>query len=291
LLEDFLNRKRYESAAAQFGNYFHTGAAAWWNSDRGNDGYHEMLAAAAAEYDMSEDTAGYHTRGLLKTMLEKYSQKADIAAGVPGDWQVVDIERRVFAEIALGDPDAPEMSFIMGFKLDRVLRQDDRLLIVDIKTSANPDKRWADRLRRSIQLRIYAMLAAQEYGVDNVDVMVEGVAKRKSPGQLRVEHVSLGWTQDYLDEALGLAMQVATADEMAMTAAYASIEATADTPADELDAALAEWALTQGFFNYGHCYSYGFECPFMDLCDASPGDRLELLAKHYYQGEPWSEAD
>jgi len=240
-----------------------------------------MVARSLLMAEMpAQGTGGYHTPELLNTITDQYVKQATLAGGLPGEWDIVTLEVRDL--VSVGD-------VLVPFKLDRLVRNADTgdLAQIDTKTSSAPGRQWKADMSRSIQQRFYSWAVARYYGLDVHHVpfvVVEGVDKKgKATGQVGnvVNHwASLGWTDAYVEEAVGYVVAQAGRDREFLNILYQGIDA--EGPYSE-----AQWqmirnkALLQAsqwsMFNYQDCHSYYTPCAYLGACDATPEDRLGLL--------------
>lgn len=280
ILSDLAHRQGYKSPSASFGDHIHAGVYAWWKGlEEGKTPLERLEDSKAALEAIWTEAAdgGYHSMDLAFTMMETYAKSAAIAAGssLPG-WRPFAMEERLHAEVAPG--------MVLSFKLDRALIRDEDdhgpagLLIVDTKTSARPDGKWEASLKRSIQQRTYNAMLERHFNLPILEHWAEGLDKKtisRDPVYVRLDTF---WTATYKEEALELVRHHGRRDMEAIQAALA---------ADDGDRALMIYALNKANFNYQDCHSYFFPCPFLEICDASPGERLPLLEELPVDDEPW----
>lgn len=288
ILSDLLHLRAYDSPSAAFGTQMHLAVDAWWRHTLDGDSPVVSLEAALDALEPWPDAAtyGYHSLDLARTLVTEYSANGRLAANSPyDDWELLDAERRYVLQYV--DHETGR-ELILTFKMDRVLASHERgvLCVVDTKTSANPGDKWAAGMRTSIQQRLYNQMAFDLYGLPVTEHWVEGIDKKGKAtrvGGLVYLQVDELWTQAYTQEALDLAYHVASLDEVAVQAALADA-----ATSDEADQQLLELALTKAPFNLQDCHSYYTPCEFLDLCQASPDERVALVAgSQLYRGEPW----
>lgn len=293
LLEHFLLRKMYESDALLFGTSMHTGIETWWASLQDGASYIEALEKARqmllTDWPIDDSKAQpHHTSENALVLLDEYTKSARLTADIPDpdQWQLISIEERL---------KRLEGPLELQYKLDRVLQHkgDGRIAIIDYKTSGNTNDWWADNMRRSVQQRIYNRAAQLHYDAPVAYHFVEG--QNKKDGSLRYEWISLGWTDAYISEAWELGNRLALRDLDALMEAYhdpyrpelaPELEDPDEQMERELERLLTNWTLTYASFNLQDCRSYGVECPYRRLCDASPDERPALL-NEYPVAEPW----
>jgi hypothetical protein len=281
VLSDILEWGKHKSPAAQFGNVIHAGAAAWWKWTTGfGEGhtaaagdvptvpYTAMMEAVRREWGVQEITSEKYTLEMAERMMEAYSSQASLAGvfeGV-GKWQVLTIEER-FEVVWKG--------IRMRFQNDRALAEVDsqRVLLVDTKTTSRPDAKWRKQWSQSLQMKLYRKAVLELYDRET-DILVEGVDKGSKPKLHYV--ITPHWSEKQLEEAVEQFLRVGEADKE-LVERYLLPDGSFNLTGLENE------ALTKTAFNYGNCYSYGMECPFLPLCDAEPEDRRGMLHADYKQ--------
>lgn len=293
---DVLQIGDYDSAAALFGGHTHKMAAEWWRCLQaevsGPEAYQRALAAGLDGFP-AEGYASGHTIDLMRLVTESYAKNASLSGGLPGNWELVSLEVRQTIEYA---------GVTLPFQMDRLLRNKDdgTHVLIDTKTSSYPGDDWKQQMAWSIQLRWYNWAGARYHGIDQIDhTVVEGIDKQgrvKTKGAVLYHWASMGWSPEYVQEAVDFVMRQAWRDKDFITAVWArydqirldqhKVTRLPLTPKSDLDWAtlrlaalevLAEWP----DFNYQDCHSYRVKCPFMKVCGANPGDRLGLLIGEY----------
>lgn len=267
VLTDVIQVGKWHSAAAALGNVMHVGAATWWKTAD----LSAALAAARRDYDNRFTPElipkpGKNSWDVIETLLPYYTREAKLAGPltVLGGWETLLIEER--RRLPIG-------GYTLSFQLDRLLHRDNQLLLVDLKTASRLDKEWADQWKRSIQFRLYRYAIGVLFSETNVDIIVEGI--EKSTTKPKLEYVLLPeWSDDYIAEAL-----TAFVDTAARDAHFIEIATLSDGSLD-VDK-LIELAVNTTRFNYGDCHSFYFECPFLQLCNADPSERKQILADNY----------
>lgn len=286
LLSDYLHLETYKSPSTAFGTQVHLGVHARWRSwQAGDTGIQQLdasLTAALASWP-EEASGGYHSPELARTLLTNYMADGKLACHSPhpqDEYVILAMEERMHA------PLGPDM--VLSFQVDRLLLHEptDTLLIVDTKTSARPDERWARGMRRSVQQRAYNALIAQAYGRTVGEHYVEAFDKKSMKRATIYERLDTFWTSRYVGEALDLAYTMAARD---LHALQSVAEVSPDGQLEVSEHDLMRWAATEASFNYQDCYSYYVECEFLGVCDASPDERVALLAdgSTFMRGEPW----
>lgn len=281
ILSDLAHRQGKKSPSAAFGDHIHAGAYAWWAGlEEGKSPLERLEAAREALTDVWSPAAngGYHSLDLALSMMEGYAEKASLAAAssLPG-WRIFDLEKRLYRHLGHGP-------YVLSFKLDRALIRDADehgpagLLIVDTKTSARPDEKWAASLRRSIQQRCYNHLLEEHYGLPILEHWVEGLDKKVLSRAPVYERLDTFWTPAYKEEAIRLAAYSGQRDHAAIQQALGH---------GDPEEGLLRYALEVAPFNYQDCHSYYFPCPFLEVCDADPGERLVLVGDMEVDEEPW----
>lgn len=276
-LGDILQRARYYSPSLEFGSIVHAGAAELWrNADSPS---HVALGHAqhviAQEWNKRfEQNANLSQKDLsldlAMAMMEGYSRTASMRGPFelePGDWQFVTIEDRLIVPLHGG--------FRLSFQTDRVVynKTNAHLVIVDTKTAARMDARWARQWDTSLQMKLYKAGAARAYDfpVENVDVVIEGVLKDVPS---LVKYVPCPeWSEALLNEAVGMAIHIARRDE--------ALIAHDEQPRNL--ALIEEDAVNKTAVNYMSCFEYGVECAFRRLCTAEPEERTAILHAEYFE--------
>jgi len=281
LLSDLLHlRGTMSSPSAAFGTQIHSAAAAWWEGLRdGRPAPERYEAALHAGLDQWPEAATYkyHTEALARTLIERYTEEAVASANALDDgWEIVEVERRLVRELV-------ENGWV-SFQIDRLLKKDDRLLVVDTKTSARPDARWAAGMRVSLQQRQYLLNIAMEHDVDPMDVQcwIEGIDKKQSPGAIRYEHVSEFWTEGFLAEAEIAAVSTINEDLSVVEACTSIAE---QLPGMDTRTAMLTYALTAESFNLQDCNSYFTPCAFTELCHEPDVEARIPLAEQMQVGD------
>lgn len=288
VLSDIIQLERNDAAgspSALFGTHMHNAAQAMWLMQDADKDTQLEAALHAGDRSWEENGASdivfdgkrnYHTKELLETCIREYVRSAEVAPGMPGEWKVVAVEERLSVNVN---------GFILPFQIDRLVQsqEDGSLAIVDLKTASRMDSRWDFNMRKSIQQRIYRWAAQKHYEEDVSWSIIECLQKRDN---VLYGHVQPAWSQEQINEAMDLFMRHARLDEMFIQHLHATYDA------DELlNGAIME-AVHMPDFNYMDCMSYFTPCPYIDICEADPRDRGELVDMDYHVTEkPWHDED
>lgn len=287
LLQDQLGKGLYYSPSLEFGTVVHSGASTFWNIWLREEQEKEVALKEANRAIMTS----WHERftmnpqisqdsvsiDLALAMMDTYSREAKVAGGLPGEWKLVSVEERLelsIISILQRRFPAPKTSWPeswpstleklqLSWMSDRVLVNADRtkLVIADLKTASRLGKYWVRPWETSLQMKLYKLLAQAAYGIEDVDVVVEGVEKAVN-GSIQYV-VCPEWSDALLLEALMAAIDIAQQDAILMA-----------LPEPEEEAVRAK-------FNYGDCYSYNLECPFKRICVSDPNERVSILKSEY----------
>jgi hypothetical protein len=261
--------KRSNPAAA-FGTVIHSMAAAWWLSQDPVQSL-DALDRAWAEEFASESTGDYSLE-MARAIAEGYHRQAELVPLVPGNFVLNMVENRLVVPIG---------PHTLSFKVDRLLSETvpfekgGRLVFVDTKTAGRLGPSWSRQWPLSLQMKLYKLGMYLLFGTIP-DGVIEGVLK-KVPTKL--EPVLLpDWTLAELEEAQEQFLKVANKDDRIVK--LATHDGVLDT---EL---LWDLASTVTEFNDNDCFSYGNPCPFLEVCQSAPGDRVGLIATEYETYEP-----
>lgn len=296
LLSDHLRRSRTLSPHLYFGGRIHDGVYTWWQE------LEVKGTSAAAAYQAALEAAlsgwagpqgSYMTEDLARQIMVAYTEGAQLSAGLPGRWQLVEAERR--AKVAYGP-------YHLSFQTDRLLESLDEpglYAVVDTKTTGWTWPKWRDAMSRSLQQKLYQMALRRLYGYDVKHTVCEGIGKRSHRGMKQGEIVyhwaSLGWTESMLEEAWQRWVSVMEQDSAWVAASYEraglsgvrSPSELSDAERAALYTAAAEIALTEAAYNPHDCESFGQTCEYAQLCDNAPEDRLESFFGDFELREPW----
>jgi hypothetical protein len=257
VLTDMLEKGKYKSAAASFGNVLHAGVAEYWKSRDDN----KVAAAVSAEYAKVADVMNEkHSLALALTMMEQYGTKAALAGSIgeaDSPFQIVLIEER--AAFKLDGLD-------MTFQLDRLLSlNNEELILVDAKSASRLDARWRTQWPLSLQMRLYMKALRTMYDMP-VTIIIEGLQKGLP---LKIEYYTCpDWSDEELDEAVDAAKRVQAKDRALL-----------DILTLQGEDALVE-AAVRSEFNYGDCHSYNTDCSFLELCSIAPNERKGALSDY-----------
>lgn len=284
VIADILERGRWYSPSAEFGNVLHSGVGAWWNTGSMVLALEAMQHEWQRRFEKRITEPGKHSFELAVDLLEYYVKEAKLPSNSfveLGPWKPLCIEDRYEADIE---------GYRMSFQIDRALYNtaNDHLVIVDLKTASRADKVWERTWQRSIQMKLYKLAAKQVFKIEHVDIVIEGLEKGTKPRL--VEVVCPEWSDDMLDEAKREFVRIAEEDEQLLRAAsyqrFPSSLASSDPAELVLDMdVLMNMALTETSFNYEDCYAYHYECPFLPLCLANPDERVGMLKSDYIEVE------
>lgn len=265
--------------ALEFGEREHAAAGAYWKELTAGPSALMKEGKAEAAAVGQEILKGYtwetqekHTLGLALSCWNAYVAKATLMPfGNSAEWEVVTIEDRRYLEL--------EGGVTLGFQVDRLLRRrvvPHYLALVDLKTAAKCDARWANQWSRSLQMKLYSECILRDYGQAPAWIIVEGLAKDKPD----VHYVALpALTDDKRKEAMECVKHVARHD-----AALLERARVADGSVDV--ETLLEAALRETPFNPAECWSYNSACDYLTLCDAEPEERRGLLRGEYHWEQP-----
>lgn len=253
-----------EAAALEFGERLHHSSALYWQSGDPAEG---ATYLRSLKWPLNEK----HHSGLAMSLWGSYAATARLMPfGTAGQkWEAIAIEKRVILDVAPG--------LKLSYQLDRLLREQDsdRLALVDLKTAARCDMRWADQWKRDLQMKLYSAAVAKEYGRPLDWLIVEGLAKDKAT----VNYVVVPeFSEDMRSEAWRAFEWVANHDRELLDSV------THDGVVD--GEKLAFQLLTQSPFSPAECFAYGHPCDYLRLCDAEPSERVALFKEGYHYEEP-----
>lgn len=294
LLSDVLLRTGFRSPSAEFGTHTHDALRVFYQA-RELDGLPEseaiqasLDAALGPEWTI-EEAKPRHTKDHLHKMLMAYYPVADVSAGLPGSWQLVQLEVRNLVE-------SPDAAAVIPYQIDRLLQNvddPDHFAVVDTKTSYRIDQNWKSSMSRSIQQRLYRWAARQDLGLDIRDTVIEGLPKWSADLTPVYHWASMGWTEAFIQEAYHLWLQRAEADALFQTQVRMELEANGQSVADTDVFYMTALAMAVRYpdFNYQDCRAYNVSCPFLSVCETDVDDRLGLLLSETDLGEPWDTQD
>ena len=279
VLSDLLERGKYRSPAAAFGTVIHEAAAEWWrNGGAGPDAYSAALAKLEESYANQLDALGTSkdlTLDYTRSLFGTYTEHAELVGPftAAGKWQEVTIEQRL--ELPVLDPATNRALAKLSFQQDRVYynHELDWLVIMDTKTASRTDARWAKVWQRSLQMKLYRYAGKRAYDTTRLDIVIEGLSKTAKRDPLTYL-VLPEWSDALLGEAIAQFTRIAEQDTDLLNAA-STLGGDVDVPL------LEELAVTETSFNYHDCDSYGFSCPFLDLCMTDPEYRAARLRSEY----------
>lgn len=276
VLEDLLHLHEGEkSHHLTFGEIIHECVGIFWSGVVDSDGLEtqdrvgpltDARSHAEARWpDMPEDS-DYLTLDLCLLLLDEYAKNAKLAGNLPGTWRLVESEQRRRAVLTDLEGD---LEIELTYQVDRLVEEietGDRA-IVDTKTAAKTSPQWRDGMLASVQQRLYKSLESERLG--GIDWMIiEGIQKKITPGQIEYVNADQVWTPAYIQEARDLVIGQARQDRGFLETL------TRDGDARWLEA--LDLALTRADlvgFNLQDCYSYYRKCDFYDLCRMDPGMR------------------
>lgn len=274
VISDVLQRGKYYSASLEFGSTCHAGVAEWWKTGD----VVKVQEAVRREWNVrfTAEKGLLSPKGLseplAQSMMSGYIGSAGLAGTYTplGPWKVVMVEERLETKVG---------PYVLSFQVDRLVHnfERDHIVVVDYKTAARLDGKWAEQWERSLQMKLYRYAVMKVFDrEEGVDIIVEG--QEKTPkGELRY-HPCPEWSPAMLEEAVDQFCYVAEQDETMIQFAMRE-DGTLD-----LDA-LIEYSLTQTGVNYHDCNSYNSPCQFLPLCTAEPETRIGLLKSDYLEIE------
>jgi hypothetical protein len=279
VLKDVLEWGKESNVAADFGTVMHAGVGALHNAKEygqvqapeASEAAQRAIVAAWSEHKLEGRSEKYTLDRALVSMAayEAQYQRVGPYTELPLGWKVLTVEDRV--RLPVGE-------HIMSFQIDRAYQAGDmsRIAVTDLKTVTRPDAAWKSKWYKSVQMKLYKYGAQRTYGVEQVDIAIEGLDKNVKP---KLHYVMLpDWSKAMLDEAVNLFQRTADKDHKLIAAAQD------ETGAIDL-MKLEELALSETDYNYGACFAYGSWCAFHELCTSDPDQRLGLLHADFQQIE------
>jgi len=243
-------------------------AAAHWRHRDDPDWSNAALEDAWLAEFGGVDTEKYSLE-MARAISEGYRRQAEFAPLVPGTFIPIMIEERIEVPIA---------NHILTFKIDRMMGDgtQDKMVFVDTKTAGRLGAQWAKGWDISLQMKLYKLGVYLKWG-KVPDGVIEGVLKKVPT---RIEYVLLPeWDMDILREAEQQFMMIANQDDTLLKLA------TRTDGVIDMDV-LWNIASTLTPFNDNDCYAYGRPCPFLDVCNTTPSERLPLIKVNYETYEP-----
>lgn len=263
LVQEVIGYRKSYSPPLEFGSVIHAGVGQWWQTRDQSLAFKALRDEWEQRFEnpLKYVDQKYVSLRLAERMLEGYFALATLAG--PGaeedDWQVVSVEERF--PVKLGQ-------HTITLQLDRTLynRKLEKIRIVDTKTAAKLDKRWAKSWDLSLQMMLYKSNVKKMFDLP-VEVVVEGVLKEPNT---EIQYVMLpDWTEEQLLEADWMAERIAN-EQAGMI-----------LEAQERGLDPVEYLLMFSRYNPGNCQSYGSECQYFSLCTASPEMRKALLEAEF----------
>lgn len=222
--------------------------------------------ALQTEWDNQAIASPKLTYNLASTMLDAYIAQHRRVGPITDAmlWRILSIEARI--EMKLG-------SAILSFQQDRAYVNDEsrRIAIVDLKTVSRPDAKWTAKWYRSLQMKMYRLASMEFYAVTEVDNIIEGLTKDAKPRYVPL--MLPPWSAELLAEAKKQFLTVAGKD--AELIERATLNGVVDM------SLLEDLALIETEYNPEFCDAYGVSCPFLDLCNAEPMFRKDILHAEY----------
>lgn len=281
VLADILQVASYYSPSLEFGSVIHAGAAAWWQNTEvdGDIARQRAMRAVQEEWGKRFDARGLAPKdlslALAEGMMNSYTMLAEFSGPYSrdeGEWQKVTVEDRLEIPLVI-----PQGKAKLSFQTDRVVfnKANDHLVLVDTKTAARLDARWARQWETSLQMKLYKAAASRAYDIppENISVVVEGVLK-DVPSNIRYVPCP-DWSVDTLNEAVLQAQFIAARDYEFLVDPEVGV-------VKDLSV-LKGQAVNETALNYQSCFEYGVECPFRKLCTAEPVERVGLLTAEYFE--------
>jgi hypothetical protein len=275
VLSDILEFGKAKSAAASFGSVMHAAVAAWWQNSEVDAPSRLAISHATIETAWQEHFAdvadpGTHTIELAHAMFDGYMPQAKPVGPFSdiGNWQRVSVETRLELPLA--------SAYVLSFMQDRVYynREQDWLVIVDLKTASRLDARWQSQWYRSLQMKLYRLAGQLIYQPSQLDIVIEGLQKGAKP---KLQYLALpAWSAELLREAEQQFAHIARSDYNLLQRSIL------DSNVIDIST-LEDLALTETAVNYADCNSYNYECAFLPLCTAEPDERKALLHASYKQ--------
>lgn len=283
-LTDVLSKAKYFSPSLEFGSVIHSGVSNIWLERKfGNQpNLMELIKKEWVDrFDMKGTSQESVSLDMAVAMLDFYGKNAKLAGPFdePG-YKLVDCEQRFEVPFSVDGQKA-----IISFQCDRVVFNEEKnhLIIVDTKTAARLDQRWEKQWEMSLQMKLYKLLAMEVFGIDNTDIVIEGLLK-KVPSDIRY-YVCPNWSRAQMGEAI-FATQNVVRKDLNLVADVIPIRNSLDKvvpmlttkPVDKVE----EIAVAYTEFNYGECNSYNVECPFREICVSDINDRVGILRSPPY---------
>jgi len=243
----------------------------------------KVLSDAAGDYGMNQY---WH---IAVAMMEAYQRHY-----LPESWETVAIEQPFVGEIINPLTGAKSRSFLMGGKVDGLVRTSDGLFILEHKTVSRIDGAYLDRLWSDMQVQFYSLYVTLngEPVVGTIYNMLEKPRLEMKGGETDVE---------FEERKLGMKQPGRAKQQMAETdeeyqdrlrAWYAAEprfhrETIYFTPDDLHEQRMLIWELTQQYLaaarqgrssfyqNTSQCFNYNRACEFLPLCQSHGSDSVK----------------
>ena len=247
------------------------------------DVLNEALVEATGDSNMYQYC--YIAAAMMEAYIEHYPRE---------EWEMVAVEKPFVGEIINPLTGAKSRSFLMGGKVDGLVRTSDGLFILEHKTVSRIDGAYLDRLWSDMQVQFYSLYVTLngEPVVGTIYNMLEKPRLEMKGGETDVEFEERKLGMKQPDRAK---QQMAETDEEyqdRLRAWYAAEprfhrETIYFTPDDLHEQRMLIWELTQQYLaaarqgrssfyqNTSQCFNYNRACEFLPLCQSHGSDSVK----------------
>jgi hypothetical protein len=285
--------------ALAFGTLIHA-ALELWHATRDLGAVLELIARSCP--NRAHDDEQRRVWHLATAMLKGY------AARYPAeDFEVIHLERTFEGEIVNPETGAASRTFLLGGKVDGVIRQGDEYLLLETKSASSIDAGYLERLWTDFQITLYTHYIEQALGIRIAGVIYNILVKarlQQNAGETEAEFEErraalIAKSKTGKSAAKRRLPETDEEFQARLAAKYAEPgsfhrEALHISP-DQVRALRAElWELTQAYLdarrrdawyqNTSFCFHYGRPCEYFPLCRS--GGNPIVLENFYRHAAP-----
>jgi hypothetical protein len=235
--------------------------------------------------------------GMMKGYATRYAEE---------DFEVVHLERTFEGEIVNPETGAASRTFLLGGKVDGIVRQGDEYFLLETKTAAAIDASYLERLWTDFQITLYTHYIEQTLGIRIAGVIYNILVKarlQQSAGETEAEFEErraalVAKSKSGKTSAKRRLPETDDEFQARLAAKYAEPgsfhrEIVHVSPDQVRDLRAELWELTQSYLdarrrdawyqNTSFCFHYGRPCEYFPLCRSGGNP---IIIENYYQRAP-----